>query len=734
MTTLLSNTQVNNDVNWAAPRLSVAFTSGSGSFSSDTWRVSFCERTDGPRPGRCEIVIPQPAASVHDNNNLVAFNPAGPAADIKKFCAVTIYRIFTNGGDSIWTGVVVNTWHDRDTGALIVEAFDDRWWLETVRIVGRWILVTPTSVSDEYQTTELAFQQGVPCWFNRNGPDRLYADGGGDGKFTPVFAPHPNFGLEDGEAPSAPGDTGAGTSKAGWWSFGDIMAYLYAFYHSASPTVASFPWIARAPEWLRWPASFAANLDSESVGNFNGGAGSSATNSPRKGRSINLEGMSLLDAFDTLFATAGNYTVDVAPLAEDGAQRAELRCVPTRYNGSNARTLYMPASGQSDGECITGGRYGEIGRDFITGCAGSGSRVLVEQRCSTKAVDGAQQLRPAWTAYRQQQFLAAAAGQTVTINGKEIVGNTVAGPDSWELACRLFPEVLTTWRLDKIFDASADTCFSSFPYARINRPVYPTQLTLQSDAGAANYAYLRCPLYVEVETATSPSEVWDLAGQFDGLEVWDNGMIYLPMLRDLSSSMRAWGWTGAAWAVSGGALAVSIRNIRMNLGIPLDHNLTAFAEVSGGATLGAGEMLEASPDAALIDPSVQRTDYRDLSSAKYACELRKATSYSRPESRGYSADEERSGSDYTDIKPEKALRSDHAMLKAHVRRIVRENSRLKRDGTLRLDGMLLNYDVGWQISQFNRGEGQAPYPANAVLRGIRWVVEQDRCYTMLRLG
>lgn len=714
------------------------------------WRVEECNIDAGPAPGMTTIVMRTPAGAVDVLASSMAFN-INNMGWLRAGARCAVDKVFPTGGgafakQTVYVGSVVDVDHDRDRG-LIVTLLDDRWLLSNVRVIGRWIYDPNNSVSPGPY-----YQQGWGAHFNPGGrPNKIYGDPVGNGVNIPMFTPYPDYGLVDGQEPPSSTSTDNNDQNnlircASYWTMGDICNYLWAFYSATGYTGVSaqtkkFPWIERAPSTLKWPVTYAAGVDSESVANFDNAVGQTNQNkgAARKGREIVLEGMALLDALHLLLTTAGGYTVGLVPQAGQDSTgteifQNELKIVPTRYlSDKNAVAIPMAVEGQAKNvltqATINAGNFKTSARDYKTAVAGAGQLVFIEQTVSTKTADGAQ-LRLTQTAARFDLFRTLLAGSNITLNGVAITAAGTANSTAvWAQALRLFPEMMATWRLNETFDYQAGTDQSAYPRAQIARPPWPTLLSLVSDAGAFDYAGMHAPVWVEIET--SPG-TWKLFGQFDQFEIWDNGNIYLPLMREPSQATRVWKYNSTPTNIVAGKLDISMLEIRMTLAIPCDHRLTnvcASAEDFDVAAGVPGSIYVDNPDVDMISADLKRRDYRDLQEL-YVCWLRK-NSYSRPRSLGWSQDVDKVAATAAG-----ALRYDGEALGAHIKRAMWDANRLQKSGNPRFDGYLVtSYQPGTQVKEFTplgSTSGQKPFPIRAALSGICLRSLEDKVSTELK--
>jgi hypothetical protein len=637
---------------------------------------------------------------------VIAFDPTGAARGIKIGTQCAISKTFTTAdgvGMSIvlFVGKVQLIEFDRDNDQLIVDVVDARADLREIYIVGRWVYVP---VDDEGHAGATSYQQGWPAHFNPGGrPNCIFSGDTG----RPEFAPYPDYGLSGNAEPDM---SAADFSRASYWTLGRIMTYLRNHYGANASSVTKWPLLPKAPACLVWPEDLGNVLDQEDVANFNGGLGqgNQNTGSARKGREVILEGYGLIESLDLLLSIAGGYSLAIAPSASTSSGgsaefKNTLTIVKTRYTGGGITVPYASSGRPSGVAAITGGTFIEDGEDLVTSILGRSQLCFVERRFTTYAdpddpQPGDSSLQAAWTTARETEF------KTAIIE----LGNNA---EAYREACTLFPEVFTTWVVNSQYDFLAGTPWSGYPRAALARTPWPTQLSyMTNDIGSRDYAGLRWPIYVEINTA---EDTWVRGPLFDGLEILDTGVIHLPGLRDLGADVKVFagidGYSSTVpFSQDEGAAKIAVRNIRMNLAIPCDHGVS-WSVTSPSEGIGKNdsniEIYGGNPDLSRIDSSHSRKTFSDLQQL-YAAAYR-IGSYYKPETCGGTA----SAGEY--------VRNDLNMLKAHVRRLMYEKSRLKKGGAPRIDGHIVPYPLGTAIASFG-STGKQSFPVRAQLTGIRF--------------
>jgi len=657
----------------------------------------------GKDPSIATVVIPLDSGS-EEAADVLAWRYTGVAALIKHGMRALVYRAGNAGvgfsSELVFVGYVTGINRDRDHDCLLVYCADIRSRMKDVAVVGRWI-------ADE--NGDPHFQCGWDAHFNPRGrPNAIWSN-----QSNWVFTPYPDYGLEGSEAPPSSGDMH--TSKATYWSLGSMLQYLRYYFSPTSTYPASFGWIPKAPADLVWAPNFGACLDQDETQNFNVGVGqgNQGLGGPRKGRDINLAGMSVIDAITTIITTAGGYALQTTFPTDDG--KTVLDVVSSISRGTGVELLWKAGGPVAAKASITGGFIFEDSSDTLTHIGGRAGKVLIERRMSTKSGEG---LLPAWTTDREDGYLKAIM----------FYGNTVEG---FEKAGNLFPEVYTTWMVDPTFDFQAGTTEESYPRANITRPPWPTQLSqvayIDGTLKLSGYTFpgYQRPIYVEVAPATTTA--WTLALELNGLEIFDTGIIYIPGLRELGTRETIRSWEPGAGATkdyvpfeysgTGSSQKAKLRakSLRLNLALPCDHGLSAGIESPDAANVQLGgewQSGSSSPDAELFDPNFTRYGYVDLGRL-YDYWVRQG---SYPIAESMLGTQEQNGT----------IRTDAAYLAAHLGRHLYYRNRLQRAGNLVAKGYLLNITPGQQVDRLV-SEGitpQASMPLYSVVSQVKMVSQQ----------
>lgn len=674
--------------------LAFKISGGNGGSASPYWWCSQVEFNLGAEPGTCVLNIATRPGRVDEASGTLACVPGGFASQVKIGDRVQVYRVWKDGErwarKRVFHAKVLTPAHVLAPEGFSVKCVDARHDLRARRIIGRHIY-NPDASGDD---TKEGFQQGERAHFNPGGrPNCIYNEKG-----KPRFAVNPDFGLTTNENPPAPSEKHG--SKASYWTLAGMLDYLREFhgpdYVHPEAVLDRWPWLAahNCPSYLRWPASLGSAVDTESQANFNDAAdqGNQNVGNARKGRELDTFGRSLFDVLNAILESAGPYALGI----EFGDDADTLACVRTSFDSAkNGVSLPLARNGSPPAyAAVTGGMLEYEGENLVTQIAGSAQRVLVERLGSTKDTPAeAYALRWPMDSSRWDAFRTA----VVTF------GNT---REAWDKARRLYPEI-SFWGYRAAFNAGLDTDWANYPRAEVPRTVLPTQLTPVPNAGN-DFAGLRYPVWVEVELTPG---TWQLAGYFDGFETLDNGLFNLPALMDLGSSVQAFKDNGTAvspaiFSVSGGKIDISMRNIRMNLVLPLDVRLSDAYKIGSDPTANVQVGLN-SPAVELVAKDYVHPCFMDLRSLYARWDY--INSYAIPPTAG--------GTVAAGPGP---LRYDGPYLASHLKRALKRMTENILHGTLDIEGYLCDtFPIGTQLAALEPTGGGAPFPLRTVVTGLR---------------
>lgn len=628
--------------------------------------------------------------------------------------------ISRQAGDSgsvskFWVGRIAVVEADVGKDMLTVTAYDDRWMFENVFIVGRWVL---NPGADDKASTDMTYQQGWPAVFNPGGrPNMILSKAKVDGVAVPVFAPHPDYGLENDEA--VPTDPTKAEKKACYWTMDYIFRYLCYFYGPAAKSLYT-PLKVEAPittpQGILWSAGIAAVVDQESKGFHDEGRGQQKANSAgesRKGREINADCACLPELMDMMLATAGGYTLGWVMYGENRTSR--LSVVRTVGAGDGKGSSLFLVRGAPSTNIKTGyfteGNFRQDATNLVTQVIGLGSLVKREARVDTYLTA---YIKKRWSAERETEL---------KDMGKKLKISDATGMVK---LFTQFPGIYETWQIADDWNFLEGTSESAYPRAPIRRPILPYLLSWLGGK-AMDYAAQRHP--VRVETSFDQGKTWKMSTTLHGLEIWDDGTIYIPALKELAlgGDNGSWFWgANEAWDFS----KLTAADIRMTIALPMDHRLTAVAKMVQDNVGAQAGMNVDTPDVSRIDKGFTRQKVLDLRGL-YDLWLRK-DSWAFPEDSEF-------GTKMLDDKPtrDNPLRNDQKLLEAHVRRRQFMDGRLKRGGMFRTPGVAsyLCSMLGAEVSKITSlvGGASITQPVACVRSAIRMVSESGRVFTEVYL-
>ena len=645
-------------------RLSAWINAYEGAWDASRDRVSQVWIPTGPQPGHATIEIRKTQWSRKANR--VAFRD--PWKEIRIGQRVTIARKNSRGIlKHFWCGSVVSPTADIGKDSLVISCLDDRWLMQDIRIVGRHVVIPATGV--------LQWQQGWPAEFNPGGRPNmiLSATKSVDGVSVPGFSPYPDYGLAPDEAPPA-----TSTSKACYWTLSWIFRYLHYACGPWSTTDDQGVAIADTrytgsfapkvcPSSIQWTPGMASWLDAEETAWFDNGrsqgkAQASGTN--RKGRSLSADGYGLLDFMEVMLATAGGYTLGWimnASVDSNGTNTSKsilsiVRAV-ARGGDANGSTIYVVRGGsisnlEVKSKYWTGGNYTEDGKDVVTRSMGLGNLVKIERQVDTYVTVA---LQKRW----DETELTALRARGDALNVESVEGMRSLFSE--------FPNVFAAWKLNPSFDFQADTSESAMPRAAVPRPVLPYLLSWIGNQ-AYDYVAQRYPIRWEVSTNDGSS--WTAITEMTGLEVLDDGTIFMPSLREmtLAGLPGSWSWNGSGY--QWGAGAIKVHNLRATIAIPCDHRMAAVCKLVQ-SQLASFDDSQTTPDQTRIDRLLDRQDVIDLRGL-YDLWLR-VNSYPVPKSQLATKAVDKPTRD-------NPLKNDTEFLRSHMRRHMFYAGRLKRFG------------------------------------------------------
>jgi len=726
--------------------------------TSPTWWGSEVDIGCGSEAGKAVAKIPLSADTDDESAFSLVFNPEGELARLKGGDPMAVIkRVFLDANEFrdelVFVGEITLIEQilaePGEVDALQITGKDIRHMLQEIRTLGRWVYST--------KTDEVTFQEGLPEHINPEGEGNCVFDASGN----PWFAAVPETGLEDDDQP--PDASEGSTEKTCYWTFQNFLRYKRNT-QGPEPIVeypSNYPYMTRCPGWLVWPESFGSNLDSVSESNFNDGVGQNfnSIGGARKGPDMNFNGYSMSGQpgsegwLDMILEAAGGWTWTVDyQINQNGTDDAEyqnvLKIVPSRWRGPTGGVNMPYAAGGAAKDtlkspAITGGRYVEDFEQMVTRAVGSGSIKKIETRCSTRSADhgGTAALIRGYTDAQLDECLRYA----VWLGGGHVT------PENIEKAFSKYYMVLASVALNPNFDFTVGTQEEGAPRARVPRPVWPLLLSFQGNINAVGDIL---PYPIRSEVYNDDEDEWSLGTEFDGLEVWDNGIIYVPGLRDdvLKGKPGTWRWANAKYGTVGtydpvfenstAKLDIVVQDVRMTLAIPCDSRFTYAAKVAsdiaqngGGFDLGpvegddVFEIINDGPDVQRCSANFSRTIYLDLNNL-YELWMR-VNSWPLPESQPGSVmadDKPAAGSENDGTST--AIRDDSKLLRSHVIRRFQDNARIDRTASeLFSEGWLVtSYAPGTIINQFTPvgRTDRKPWDARCVVLRKKMVCNQAR--------
>ncbi|MCZ7646936.1 MAG: hypothetical protein M5U26_16880 [Planctomycetota bacterium] len=638
----------------------------------------------GARPSHALVELPLGAWS--ERAPRVAAAEGGPLAGVKLGTRAKAHVLSGKRAYTLLVGSVAAIQHDLGADAATLTVLDDRWLLEGVPVAGQFI-------RDPARELTLYRERG-PCRFNPDGRPNCLDTAAG-----PLFAPYPGYGRADGDAEPAPG---AATAAARPWRHADIAEYLAATLASEAyaAETAAFPHFARADaSRVLVPAGLGLALlgDAEhEPEDARGAGGFTAADREGAGRApdLTLEGLDLLAALNRVVESAGAYALWCAPLED--SWRSVLRIVPARHlDGAGGTALARPAGGAlgAHGGAL-GARAGtleEDGTELYTRVVVAGDAAELERRLAFEP-EGGGGLAAAWSAEDEEAFRA------YVRDHPEHPGSAEA---FLEAAWR-YPRVFAAYHVDAEFDWLEGTKYAGFPRATPHPPILPRLLSefTEEIEGQIRRVF---PAATTVELADDEGE-FRARTQLDGLEVDDDGTLWLPGLREAGlSDPQSGTWKGDL----ADAGTLEARALRVTLALRLDARLTAALGLHGS---GEGAGADPNAEAGALAEGLART-YRVDAEGAYREHLRRE-SWPVPESvEGAEAAPDRAAEGAE-------LRGDGARARAHAQRRLAEVARARRSGRLIFPAPAL-WTPGTAIEELVNAGGTGRYPVRGVVARVR---------------
>jgi hypothetical protein len=494
----------------------------------------------------------------------------GPADKIKGGSRVSI-KIQGAGETPVMLGSVVGDKHQLDSDSYVIEIEDDKWLLAGVYIYGQFTY--------DADAKEEIFVNGEPCIFNENGkPNCLMTDKG------PLFSPFPYYGWVLGEELKSDDSSNANQPTfdtpsefenawlAKFWTISDIMEYLrnhYTTKESPATNIAAFHFIQT--DLIDWPVGLSNALlvqDEMSSDDVSGIKEGDTVGQNKSGvKHLDLQGVDLESAIMMLCKMAGSYSLYMKP--KDNGQ-SQMCIVPTKYSSgmltNNTKFNSVHRLTGAGSSAIAGRQHiitGSVERDFrksYTNVMVLGDRVWEDCRFEFDPSSASpnmenesdwllQQLQPAYSKSVLEAFRCMIAGK----NNPDEEGSKVSYPypntvQAFRDAVHLFPMALSGYRIiPKPEGCAADapvigTKYENFPFLNVPCKTMPNLLSWSAEVGkGTTRRFLQIPAFVEVKIFTGweggeDGEVvwgnWMPVTELNGLEIDDQGTIYLPGLRE----------------------------------------------------------------------------------------------------------------------------------------------------------------------------------------------------------
>lgn len=640
--------------------------------SMDRVRVPRVYMPLGAKPGHAIIEISFKATG---RANQIALDTSGSAEGtwekIKHGQRVSIARSAGDGtASTFWTGRVAIPSSNISKDTITLTALDDRWSVQDVCIVGRWV------VDDE---GTLFWQQGWPAVFNPGGrPNCMLSATNDEGLPVPAFAPSPDYGLDAGEHPPEPS-----TSKAGYWTPGLIFRYLRYFLgrsgasglYTGSDIVHT---IKTFPDDVVWPVELAQHLDDNFEPEFDQGRGQSKGNtagSGRKGAELSADCAYILDFMQTMLETAG-WTLSIVPgysATSTGSLQSMISFVRNYCAGSKGETIYVVRGDNSKlvkQNRWTSGQYREDSTDVATRNLALGSLVKIERRVSTVTSN----IIPAWSDDHLSAF------QT---RGDAL---PAADTDDMELLFSEYPLICAAYKLSQDYAFTSTTEEGVYSSARISRPIMPFLLSWMGGE-ISDYIAQRHPIRIE---RSDDGVTWELCKELTGLEVWDDGIIWIPALRQFSMADDAgsYWWDGAEYDFDN----FTVSKLRMTVAIPCDHRVHALSSIAEDTVSGRTGYIR-SPDGGRMHNDFISTGRQQVLDLRGKYNLwERVDSWPYPES----IDGQEAADDHLTRKD--SLRNDEAFLQTHSRMRLQLDGRAKRGGEFSRPGIVAPVTLGSEIT------------------------------------
>lgn len=465
-----------------------------------------------------------------DQNMGNALRKAGAAGKVLGFSRGSVGYVESGRRKVLLNGWVVYHTHFIGDDSVVTAIFDDRSIFPFYLVFGRMVY-EPDANGDSSSGGRHYFQTNSndECIFNKIGQSDCL-----DSPWGPRFAPGHRYGH------TASGDTdasdepapGYATTKTRKWRVSDILRYLRdLFFNIANrpPLMQDYGLMDLPQTYLSWPEGFGSNIKEN-----------------RTPRDMNLQGMSLGLALQTVIRYAGPYDLYLRPLDDIKSEMVVIDFAPKENSGY---VLYDAKSyvGNDVGEALSNPavvRDGFVKEMFLGtppgGVALIGDSPAVEVMASTTTGDDttlAYGLKVGFKANEIALFKAVMARV-----GKNSVG--------FDEATKQFPSVFSWYKLNANVNPFQGGKWANFPNPGSLR-MKTHQLTAYN-ANAVNPLGL-VPREIVVEYKLADDEYnalgttdqmkgrWRYAGRFSELQLSPCGRyLQIPGLRDQQKTYHTW--------------------------------------------------------------------------------------------------------------------------------------------------------------------------------------------------
>lgn len=460
-------------------------------------------RVLGPQYSYCYIGVPVNEFGA-EWAPAVALQQDGPAGKVKLRSRARVNMVdYNDKSIPLLVGSITQYAHNIDEDSVVGMVMDDRWLLSKVTCFG--------AAKFDPVSGKSYFDAGRPLMFNWMGyPDCLDCNGG------PLFAPGHLYGwkrsesIEDSKEPSK----GSAKTQSRSWTCADIVMYLRNLYYSHKRPSHSMDYGKdQLSQFIDWPASLGSQYGFD-----------------RPARNFSCENLDVAEALGRVCKKAGPY---------------ELQCNPVGWRGQlgivqvNSRVGGTYLTGPTYGSSVLGGNITDALEDYtrvsggtvmesIVGyfddvcIAGDGPAVEHEFAGFSEDDQIPVELENAWTVEDEDAF-------------KKIVKDKGANADSFEMACKQYPMVYSTFRVVPYWFAYEKTLFSDVPTTCSPR-ILPRLLSGYAEGNSNPRNFNPRDIIIEYYDPTGYPLAWKPCSRYDNLEIVNDGTAFrVSALRDQSN-------------------------------------------------------------------------------------------------------------------------------------------------------------------------------------------------------